>query len=185
MPENVRFGLPPEIVEAIAARCRPAVRLSSQSRSESDKIDGHEHFPDSASQDRNSGSAAASLRQDRRPDQPCRRGHRRRPQLSLFSQQHEDGYWCGELEADTTLESDYILLHTLLGHRQSRSASRSARIHPATTRTKTAAGSILRRRPFEHQRLGQGLLRPEAGGIFTRTIPPSPAPARRFWNWAA
>src|SRR5271168_5205433 len=33
----------------------------------------------------------------------------------LFSQQHDDGYWCGELEADTTLESDYILLHTLLG----------------------------------------------------------------------
>ena len=33
----------------------------------------------------------------------------------LFSQQHEEGYWCGELEADTTLESDYILLHTLLG----------------------------------------------------------------------
>ena len=33
----------------------------------------------------------------------------------LVSQQHEDGYWCGELEADTTLESDYILLHTLLG----------------------------------------------------------------------
>ncbi|MGC2325651.1 MAG: hypothetical protein WA604_02985, partial [Candidatus Sulfotelmatobacter sp.] len=30
----------------------------------------------------------------------------------LFSEQHEDGYWCGELEADTTLESDYILLHT-------------------------------------------------------------------------
>ncbi len=34
---------------------------------------------------------------------------------NLFSEQHEDGYWCGELEADTTLESDYILLHTLLG----------------------------------------------------------------------
>src|SRR4051812_2368215 len=33
----------------------------------------------------------------------------------LFSQQHGDGYWCGELEADSTLESDYILLHTLLG----------------------------------------------------------------------
>jgi squalene-hopene/tetraprenyl-beta-curcumene cyclase len=33
----------------------------------------------------------------------------------LFSRQHEQGYWCGELEADTTLESDYILLHTLLG----------------------------------------------------------------------
>src|ERR1039457_4955508 len=33
----------------------------------------------------------------------------------LFSQQYDEGYWCGELEADTTLESDYILLHTLLG----------------------------------------------------------------------
>jgi squalene-hopene/tetraprenyl-beta-curcumene cyclase len=33
----------------------------------------------------------------------------------LFSKQHADGYWCGELEADSTLESDYILLHTLLG----------------------------------------------------------------------
>ena len=33
----------------------------------------------------------------------------------LFARQHEDGYWCGELEADTTLESDYIAIHTLLG----------------------------------------------------------------------
>src|SRR3977135_3766383 len=33
----------------------------------------------------------------------------------LFSQQHEDGYWCGELEADTTLDSGYLLLHMLLG----------------------------------------------------------------------
>ncbi|HZQ25569.1 MAG TPA: squalene--hopene cyclase [Terriglobales bacterium] len=33
----------------------------------------------------------------------------------LFSQQSDEGYWCGELEADSTLESDYILLHTLLG----------------------------------------------------------------------
>src|SRR5512133_3679515 len=33
----------------------------------------------------------------------------------LFSRQFDGGHWCGELEADTTLESDYILLHTLLG----------------------------------------------------------------------
>lgn len=33
----------------------------------------------------------------------------------LFSTQSEEGYWCGELEADSTLESDYIMLHTLLG----------------------------------------------------------------------
>src|ERR1700752_2860968 len=33
----------------------------------------------------------------------------------LFSEQHDDGYWCGELEADTTLEADYIILHMMLG----------------------------------------------------------------------
>jgi len=33
----------------------------------------------------------------------------------LFSIQHEEGYWCGELGADTTLQSDYILLCRLLG----------------------------------------------------------------------
>src|ERR1700730_18142540 len=33
----------------------------------------------------------------------------------LLSLQHSDGYWCGELEADSMLESDYIFVHTLLG----------------------------------------------------------------------
>ena len=38
----------------------------------------------------------------------------------LFAKQHDDGWWCGELEADTTLESDYIFLHTVLGTRDER-----------------------------------------------------------------
>jgi len=33
----------------------------------------------------------------------------------LFSLQHPDGHWCGELEADSMLEADYIYLHVLLG----------------------------------------------------------------------
>jgi len=33
----------------------------------------------------------------------------------LFSRQAPEGYWCGELEADTTLVSDYIFLHMVLG----------------------------------------------------------------------
>lgn len=45
----------------------------------------------------------------------------------LFSQQHEEGYWCGELGADTTLESDYILLHTLLGTGDSARFQKAAR----------------------------------------------------------
>ena len=45
----------------------------------------------------------------------------------LFGLQHEDGWWCGELEADTTLESDYIFLHTLLGTRDERRFQQCAR----------------------------------------------------------
>jgi len=33
---------------------------------------------------------------------------------NLLSQQHQSGYWCAELTADTTLESDYILLQLWL-----------------------------------------------------------------------
>ncbi len=33
----------------------------------------------------------------------------------LFSRQQPEGYWFGELEADTTLVSDYIFMHMLLG----------------------------------------------------------------------
>ena len=33
----------------------------------------------------------------------------------LLSQQHEDGFWVGELEGDTILESEYILLLAFLG----------------------------------------------------------------------
>src|SRR5438132_9154834 len=33
----------------------------------------------------------------------------------LRSLQHQDGYWLGELEADTTLESDYIFYLHVLG----------------------------------------------------------------------
>jgi squalene-hopene/tetraprenyl-beta-curcumene cyclase len=33
----------------------------------------------------------------------------------LLSRQHPEGYWSGELEADSMLEADYIYLHTLLG----------------------------------------------------------------------
>jgi len=32
----------------------------------------------------------------------------------LLSEQHPDGYWSGELEADSMLEADYIFLHVLL-----------------------------------------------------------------------
>ena len=36
----------------------------------------------------------------------------------LLEQQHADGYWCGELQGDTILESEYVLLLTWLGRSQ-------------------------------------------------------------------
>jgi squalene-hopene/tetraprenyl-beta-curcumene cyclase len=32
----------------------------------------------------------------------------------LLSKQHPEGFWCGELEADSMLEADYIFMHALL-----------------------------------------------------------------------
>jgi len=45
----------------------------------------------------------------------------------LFSKQHDEGYWCGELEADSTLESDYIFMHMLLGTRNEERFQKCAR----------------------------------------------------------
>jgi squalene-hopene/tetraprenyl-beta-curcumene cyclase len=33
----------------------------------------------------------------------------------IFSTQSPEGYWCGELEADSMLEADYIFVHHFLG----------------------------------------------------------------------
>jgi len=44
----------------------------------------------------------------------------------LLQQQHPDGYWCGELEGDTILESETILLLAWLGEEQSSLATKAA-----------------------------------------------------------
>ncbi len=58
----------------------------------------------------------------------------------LFGQQKEDGFWCGELMADTTLESDYILLQ-LWVHQPEGSQWNP----PSRERIRKAAKSILER----------------------------------------
>ena len=45
----------------------------------------------------------------------------------LVAQQHPDGYWCGELEGDSILESEYILLLAWLGREHSDNSKRAAR----------------------------------------------------------
>ena len=51
---------------------------------------------------------------------------------ALFPQQAPDGFWCGELTADTTLESDYILLQLWL-HQPGDDGWNPPRPRPAST----------------------------------------------------
>lgn len=51
----------------------------------------------------------------------------RRTRDWLLMQQSEDGYWIGELQGDTILESEYILLLTYLGQERSKRAQQAAR----------------------------------------------------------
>jgi squalene-hopene/tetraprenyl-beta-curcumene cyclase len=56
----------------------------------------------------------------------------------LLSLQHPDGYWCGELEADSMLEADYIFLHKLL---DSGDSGRVERAHAEMWRYQNDDGS--------------------------------------------
>lgn len=64
----------------------------------------------------------------------------RRAAAALFAQQAPNGFWCGELTADTTLESDYILLQLWL--HQPRGAAWNP---PTRGRIEKAVRSILER----------------------------------------
>ncbi len=87
----------------------------------------------------------------------------------LLSLQHPDGYWCALLTADTTLESDYILLQLWMhppvngiwappdrGKDRSRGGAHS--LETAARRRL----QYLRQRPERDQRFGQSLFRVEA-----------------------
>lgn len=60
---------------------------------------------------------------------------------ALLAVQHPDGYWCGELTADSTLESDYILLQLWMHPPQSDGSWRP----PSQPRIEKACRQILER----------------------------------------
>jgi len=79
----------------------------------------------------------------------------------LLARQAPEGYWVGELEGDTILESEYILLLAYLGQAGSPTARRAANY----ILKKTAPGGRLgdlSRRTAGSQCLGQGVLGSQA-----------------------
>ena len=83
----------------------------------------------------------------------------------LLSAQTQEGYWWAELEADTTLESDYILYLHILGPAGFRKIRQARELYSRASSFPTAAGTSSRR-PRGAERHGEGLCRPAAGGRF-------------------
>jgi len=83
----------------------------------------------------------------------------------LLSVQAEEGYWHGELEADTTLESDYIYYLHVLGKAE---PARIAKLANYVRQKQMADGGwpILSEWAFRTERHLQSLLRTEAGRRF-------------------
>ena len=103
----------------------------------------------------------------------------------LFSQQHEDGYWCGELEADTTLESDYILLHTLLGTGNAGALRRSAANYILQHQNEDGGWRIYPGGPSNISASVKAYFGSEADWLQAGSSSAGSAPAKRFSKWVA
>ena len=104
---------------------------------------------------------------------------------TLLAMQKPDGYWVGDLLADSTLESDYILLQLWLHPpRDGEWKPPSCGSHPAGAQGHPGPAEVGRRlqhlpgRPRRSQRDGQGLHRAQARGSRRRQRA-APAGARR------
>ena len=78
----------------------------------------------------------------------------------LLRMQRDDGHWVAELQGDTILESEYVLLMTFLGTREGRQGPQGGPLHPQPGKAGGRLG-LLSRRSGRRQRFRQGLLRPE------------------------
>jgi len=73
-----------------------------------------------------SGGTAGGPAPSREPDLASVEEAIRRSRESLLSLQADDGHWCGELEADSVLESEYIMLLRFLGREDGERARKAA-----------------------------------------------------------
>ena len=101
----------------------------------------------------------------------------------LLGLQHPDGYWCGELEADSMLEADYIQLHTLLESGDPGRLRRAPHRDDALPERRRQL-EHLSRRAGQHLALGQVLLLRQAHGNRGRRSPPRQVPrvGSRAWR---
>ena len=101
----------------------------------------------------------------------------------LLAAQQPDGHWVGELEGDTILESEYILLLAYLGRHQTTTARKAAR-YILQQQLPGGGWAMYPGGPVDISAQRQGLLRLEAHR--PRSRPPSPcsAPGPPSWPMA-
>ena len=87
----------------------------------------------------------------------------RRTRQWLLAEQDDDGSWCAELEGDTILESETILMLAFLGREHTPLARRAAAYLVRKQLPERRLGQVPRRQA-RHQRQREGLFRPEADG---------------------
>ena len=85
----------------------------------------------------------------------------------LLARQTDEGYWVGELEGDTILESEYILLMAFLGREADPVCVAVCTLYPGSPAGEWRVGD-LSRRSDRNQRLGQGLFRTQVGWSLAR-----------------
>ena len=78
-------------------------------------------------------------------------GHRTIPKAlhrarqCLLALQKPDGHWCGELQGDTILESEYILLMAFLGREQEQRSQQSGPLYPLAATARRRLEQLSRR----------------------------------------
>ncbi len=102
----------------------------------------------------------------------------------LLSLQATEGYWVGELEADTTLESDYIFYLNVIGKAQSRPHRQAGELCAAAAARRWRL-EYLFWRAVRAECHGQGVCGAEAGGRFARLRAPAARVPSECMNWAA
>ena len=85
---------------------------------------------------------ARMLPRSSRSGPPVRRAIHRTRQW-LLAQQQADGAWCAELEGDTILESETILLLAFLGHEDSESGPPAGRLPGREAASRAGAGRCI------------------------------------------
>ena len=107
----------------------------------------------------------------------------RRTRQWLLDRQDDDGSWCAELEGDTILESETILVLAFLGRENTPLACARGRLPGLQAVAGGGLGQVPRRQD-RHQRQREGLLRPEADGPRSERPNTWSGPGGRFWPMA-